>query len=56
MGLAICRSVVEAHYGALEALDSPLPEFGGGARLCFTLPLADEAVDEGSSEDAGAQA
>jgi two-component system sensor histidine kinase DctS len=38
MGLAICRSVVEAHHGALEALASPL----GGARLAFTLPVADE--------------
>jgi two-component system sensor histidine kinase DctS len=35
MGLAICRSVIEAHHGALEAGSSPL----GGARLSFTLPL-----------------
>lgn len=35
MGLAICRSVIEAHHGALEAGASPL----GGARLSFTLPL-----------------
>ena len=35
MGLAICRSVVEAHYGALEAAAGPL----GGARLSFTLPV-----------------
>jgi two-component system sensor histidine kinase DctS len=41
MGLAICRSVVEAHYGALLAQDSPLPGFEGGARLAFTLPLMD---------------
>ncbi len=39
MGLAICRSVVEAHHGALLALNSPLPGFEGGARLAFTLPL-----------------
>ncbi len=36
MGLAICRSVIEAHHGALEAGPSPL----GGARFAFTLPLA----------------
>jgi two-component system sensor histidine kinase DctS len=36
MGLAICRSVIEAHHGALEAGPSPL----GGARLSFTLPVA----------------
>jgi two-component system sensor histidine kinase DctS len=38
MGLAICRSVVEAHHGALEALASPL----GGARLSFSLPVAED--------------
>jgi two-component system sensor histidine kinase DctS len=35
MGLAICRSVIEAHHGALEASHSPL----GGARFSFTLPV-----------------
>ena len=35
MGLAICRSVIEAHHGALEAGASRL----GGARLSFTLPM-----------------
>ncbi len=39
MGLAICRSVVEAHHGALLAQDSPLPGFEGGARLVFALPV-----------------
>ncbi|TCS99981.1 PAS/PAC sensor signal transduction histidine kinase [Tepidimonas ignava] len=34
LGLAIARSVVEAHGGALSASDSPL----GGACLTFTLP------------------
>ena len=38
MGLAICRSVIEAHHGALEAGSSPL----GGARLSFTLPLVNQ--------------
>ncbi len=36
MGLAICRSVVEAHYGALEARSNDQ----GGAHLSFTLPVA----------------
>ena len=35
MGLAICRSVIEAHHGAIEASQSPL----GGARFSFTLPI-----------------
>ena len=35
MGLAICRSVIEAHHGTLEAGASDL----GGARLSFTLPM-----------------
>jgi two-component system sensor histidine kinase DctS len=35
MGLAICRSIIEAHHGALVASVSPL----GGARFSFTLPV-----------------
>ena len=34
MGLAICRSVIEAHHGGMDATASPL----GGARFSFTLP------------------
>ncbi len=38
MGLAICRSIVELHYGGLDAQD----ESSGGASLSFTLPLVQE--------------
>ncbi len=37
MGLAICRSIIEAHHGAMDAGQSAL----GGAMLALTLPLAD---------------
>jgi K+-sensing histidine kinase KdpD len=35
IGLAICKSVVEAHGGTIRVLDVP----GGGARFVFTLPV-----------------
>jgi len=39
MGLAICRSVIEAHHGGMEAGAGAL----GGARISFTLPLCQDA-------------
>jgi two-component system sensor histidine kinase DctS len=35
MGLAICRSIVEAHHGALDVGVAQL----GGARFSFSLPV-----------------
>lgn len=44
MGLAICRSIVEAHHGRIEVgQDSEL----GGALFTVWLPLARRAPDEG---------
>ena len=57
MGLAICRSIIEAHHGAFDAVPSTF----GGARFSFTLPVAgawpssqlahDDALPATQSED-----
>jgi two-component system sensor histidine kinase DctS len=46
MGLSICRTVIEAHHGALEAGPSDL----GGARLSFTLPVSDASAANANSD------
>ena len=35
MGLAICRSIIDAHHGRLWVA----PSEGPGARVCFTIPF-----------------
>jgi len=45
MGLAICRSVIEAHNGGFDAAPGPL----GGARFSFTLPVAPEGMQDAES-------
>lgn len=42
IGLAICRRIVEAHGGTIEALASEL----GGARIVFDLPVRADASGE----------
>jgi two-component system sensor histidine kinase DctS len=42
MGLAICRSVIEVHYGGMDAGGSSL----GGARFSFTLPVFDAQLQQ----------
>ncbi len=48
MGLAICRSVIEAHHGALEAGASATL---GGARFSFTLPVVAHTAPRAESSD-----
>jgi PAS domain S-box-containing protein len=46
MGLAICRSIIEAHGGRIAARS----EVGVGSTVSFTLPLAASEVDAGIGE------
>ncbi|MGH6646668.1 PAS domain S-box protein [Aquabacterium sp.] len=47
MGLAICRSIIELHYGGLDAEEAP----GGGAALSFTVPCLRPEDTENIEED-----
>jgi two-component system sensor histidine kinase DctS len=46
MGLAICRSVIELHYGVLDAEESP----GRGASFSFSLPIRPASAQPDSEE------
>jgi len=44
VGLSICRVIIEAHGGQLQANNNP----GGGTIFSFTVPLASAMADERS--------
>ena len=49
MGLAICRSIVEAHHGRIDVIHDPDL---GGARFVIWLPLTTPPADASSQPDA----
>ncbi len=51
MGLAICRSVLEAHHGRIDVARDPVL---GGARFTLWLPRSDFRADGAPAQDNGA--
>jgi two-component system sensor histidine kinase DctS len=45
LGLAICRSIVEAHHGSMTMTETP----GGGATLRISLPLPDPLLPKANA-------
>jgi len=50
MGLAICRSVLEAHHGRIDVARDPVL---GGARFTLWLPRSDASADGAPAQDNG---
>ena len=48
MGLAICRSVLEAHHGRIDVARDPVL---GGARFTLWLPLSDASTEATAKQD-----
>ena len=48
MGLAICRSVLEAHHGRIDVARDPVL---GGARFTLWLPLSDASTGDAPGKD-----
>jgi two-component system sensor histidine kinase KdpD len=51
LGLAICRAIVEAHRGRIQAHNEPQ----GGVRFTFFLPLGTPPEPPAATDDAGAE-
>ena len=46
MGLAICRSIIEAHEGVLDACEAPSGFAAQGAQFSFSLPLSIPSTEQ----------
>ncbi len=51
MGLAICRSVLEAHHGRIDVARDPVL---GGAMFSLCLPLSGHGSDSVAGQENGA--
>jgi two-component system, LuxR family, sensor histidine kinase DctS len=50
MGLAICRSIIEAHEGAFDATEAPAGFAASGARFSVSLPCLQPVGDKAAAE------